>query len=118
MITFLDTLHNTLIPPDQVDGPFHKAALVRNWFTAHPRFLVVYLPPYSPFLNLFLPGDGKCMTEIHKRVYPFSKLWKTHVVDIAIDAFHGWNSHDRRYFPRCLARENIACDVDEVLSPV
>ncbi len=64
LITFLDTLHNTLIPPDQVDGPeqlryvviwdnvsFHRAALVRNWFTAHPRFLVVYLPPYSPFLN-------------------------------------------------------------------
>jgi len=54
LITFLDTLHNTLIPPDQVDGPeqlryvviwdnvsFHRAALVRNWFTAHPRFLVV-----------------------------------------------------------------------------
>ena len=25
--------------------------------------------------------------------------------------------HTRRYFPRCLARENIACDVDEVLWP-
>ncbi len=50
LITFLDTLHNTLIPPDQVDGPeqlryiviwdnvsFHRAALVRNWFTAHPQ---------------------------------------------------------------------------------
>ncbi|XP_038141857.1 uncharacterized protein LOC119784069 [Cyprinodon tularosa] len=41
LITFLDTLHNTLIPPDQIDGPeqlryvviwdnvsFHRAALV------------------------------------------------------------------------------------------
>ncbi len=37
--------------------------------------------------------------------------------DIAADAFHGWNRHARRYFPRCLARENIACDVDEVLWP-
>ena len=25
--------------------------------------------------------------------------------------------HTRRYFPRCLARENIACDVDKVLWP-
>ncbi len=37
--------------------------------------------------------------------------------DIAADAFYGWNRHARRNFPRCLARENIACDVDEVLWP-
>ncbi len=37
--------------------------------------------------------------------------------DIAADAFHGWNRHARGYFPRCLARENIAWDVDEVLWP-
>ncbi|XP_038132929.1 uncharacterized protein LOC119777997 [Cyprinodon tularosa] len=43
LITFLDTLHNTLIPPDQIDGPeqlryvviwdnvsFHRVALVHN----------------------------------------------------------------------------------------
>lgn len=50
-ITFLDTLHSTLIPPDQIDAPeqpryvviwenvsFHRAALVHNWFTGHPCF--------------------------------------------------------------------------------
>ena len=63
--------------------------------------------------NFFLPADGKCMTEIHIRVYPFSKLCG----DLAVDAFHGWIRYARRYFPRCLARENIACDVDEVLWP-
>ncbi len=26
-------------------------------------------------------------------------------------------NHARRYFPRCMASENIACDVDEVLWP-
>ena len=64
LITFLGTLHNTLMPPDQVDDPeqlryiviwdsisFHWAALVLSWFTAHPLFLVVSLPPYSSFLN-------------------------------------------------------------------
>ena len=92
LITFLDTLHNTLIPPDQIDGPeqlryvviwdnvsFHRAALVHNWFI--PGSLVSLHTPLSSILsrNFFLPGDGKCMTEIHKHTIPFSKLWKTHV---------------------------------------
>ena len=34
--------------------------------------------------------------------------------DIAPEAFQGWIRHTRPYFPRCLARENVACDVDEV----
>jgi hypothetical protein len=62
IITFLDTLHNRLIPNDQ--GPeqpryvinrdnvsFHRAAVVCNWFTGHPLFIALNLPPYSPFLN-------------------------------------------------------------------
>ena len=36
---------------------------------------------------------------------------------IAVGAFHGWIHQAKRYFPRCLARENTACDVDEVLWP-
>ena len=60
-ITFLDTLHGILIPAEQRDGPeqpryvviwdkvsFYRAALVRNWFI---EVIVLYLPPYSPFLN-------------------------------------------------------------------
>ena len=31
---------------------FHWAALVQNWFTNNPHFSVLYLSPYSPFLNL------------------------------------------------------------------
>ncbi|XP_039474134.1 uncharacterized protein LOC120442240 [Oreochromis aureus] len=30
---------------------FHRAALVCNWFTDHPSFMALNLPPYSPFLN-------------------------------------------------------------------
>lgn len=135
LITFLDTLHNTLIPPDQVDGPeqlryvviwdkvsFHRAALVRNWFTAHPRFLVVYLPPYSPFLNpieeFFSAWRWKVYDRNPQTRIPLLQAMEDACGDIAADAFHGWNRHARRYFPRCcLARENIACDVDEVLWP-
>lgn len=35
--------------------------------------------------------------------------------DVAVEAFQGRIHHARRYFPRKLARENIACDIDEVL---
>lgn len=134
LITFLDILHNTLIPPDQVDGPeqlryvviwdnvsFHRAALVCNWFTAHPRFLVVYLPPYSPFLNpieeFFSAWRWKVYDRNPQTRIPLLQAMEDACEDIAADAFHGWNRHARRYFPRCLARENIAYDVDEVLWP-
>lgn len=30
---------------------FHHSAAVTAWFTAHPRISVLFLPPYSPFLN-------------------------------------------------------------------
>ena len=66
IITFLDTLHNILIPNDQRNGPeqsrfvviwenvsFHRDALVCNWFIDHPQVLMLNLPPYSPFLNPF-----------------------------------------------------------------
>lgn len=54
-ITFLDTLHNTLMPNDQ--GPeqpmciiiwdnvsFHQTAVVNNWFTGHLLFMALNLP--------------------------------------------------------------------------
>ncbi len=124
LITFLDTLHNTLIPPDQVDGPeqlryiviwdnvsFHWAALVRNWFTAHPRFLVVYLPPYSPFLNpieeFFSAWRWKVDARNPQTRIPLLQAMEDACGDIAADAFHGWNRHARRYFPRCLARKTL-----------
>ncbi len=37
--------------------------------------------------------------------------------DWAVEAFQSWIRHARRYFHCCLFRENIACDVDEVLWP-
>lgn len=37
--------------------------------------------------------------------------------EIDVDAIQGWIRHSRRFFPRCLSRQDIACDVDEVLWP-
>ena len=64
LLTFLEDLHNQLVPPDHIDDPqrinyviiwdnvsFHRAGLVRQWFQDHPHFTMLFLPPYSPFLN-------------------------------------------------------------------
>lgn len=37
--------------------------------------------------------------------------------EIDVGAIHGWIRHSKRFFPRCLASEDIACDVDVVLCP-
>jgi len=37
--------------------------------------------------------------------------------DTSPEDCQGWIRHSRRFFPRCMARENIRCDVDENLWP-
>lgn len=37
--------------------------------------------------------------------------------DITAESCRGWIRHSRRYFPRCIARDNIRCDVDENMWP-
>ncbi len=32
-------------------------------------------------------------------------------------SIQGWIRYSKRFFPRCLSNENIACDVDEALWP-
>ncbi len=61
ILAFLHRLHEIVTALNQVDQmryivvwdnvSFHWAALVQNWFHEHPEFEVLYLPPYSPFLN-------------------------------------------------------------------
>ncbi len=40
-----------------------------------------------------------------------------HFTDIDAASIQGWVCHTRSFFPRCLARENIACYMDEILWP-
>jgi hypothetical protein len=64
LLRFLDQLHNIIQQegepgqPDQAqyvviwdNASFHLAALVRAWFNDHPRFTLLFLPAYSPFLK-------------------------------------------------------------------
>ncbi|KAL0147626.1 hypothetical protein M9458_057068 [Cirrhinus mrigala] len=128
ILTFLDQLHN-IAAANQIDHmqyivvwdnvSFHRSALVQNWFQQHPHFTVLYLPPYSPFLN---------------PIEEFFAAWRWNVYDLRLQAevpliqameeawdqmevaaIQGWIRHSRCFFPRCLANDNIACDADEIL---
>ncbi len=83
LIYFLDDLHNRLVPAEERGASnshtfivvwdnvaFHHSAAVTDWFAAHPKMSVLYLPPYSPFLNpieefFSLRGGRRFMTTIH-----------------------------------------------------
>ena len=117
IIRFLDTHHDTEVQ----DGPeqpqfvvildnvsFHRTALVRDWFTNRNRFNALNLPQYTPFLNpieeFFSAWCWKvCDHKPHAR-YP---LQVRSIMDMACKVI----------FPPCLSREDIACDVDEVMWP-
>lgn len=79
----------------------------------------VYLPPYSPLLNpieaFFSVWKWKEYDQHPQTRIPLLQAMKDACGDIAADAFHGWIRHAGQYFPCCLAKENIACDVNEVL---
>ena len=120
MLTFLDVIYTMLVPdPDQeparfvvlwVNISFHRAVLVHNWFSIHPQFcIVLYLLPYSPFLN---PIE-EFFSAWHWKVYdrqPYARMpllqeMEDACGDIEVASVQGWIRHARRYFPRWLARE-------------
>ena len=86
---------------------FHQSNIIRQWFVTHPRMLIEFLPPYSPFHN------------------PIEELFSALEVEgVRSSATHtddpaGCNgcsmdkAFQKRFFPRCIGRENIRCDVDE-----
>ena len=89
ILTFLDQLHN-ITAANQINHmqyivvwdnvSFHRSALVQNWFQQHPHFTVLYLPPYSPFLNpiedFFSAWRWKVYDLRSRLRYPSSKPWR------------------------------------------
>lgn len=133
ILTFLDRLHNIVTAEDQMDAEqmryiviwdnvsFHRSALVQNWFHQHPQFSLQYLPPYSPFLNPIEEFFSAWRWKVYD-LQPYVRIPLIQAMEEACDqivagSVQGWIRHSRRFFPRCLAREDIACDVDEVLWP-
>ncbi|XP_019213444.1 uncharacterized protein LOC102077558 [Oreochromis niloticus] len=134
LLTFLDTLYRDLVPENARGGGqlskyvvvwdnvrFHHSHQVREWFAAHDRILVEYLPPYSPFLNPIEEFFSAWRWKVYDR-HPHEQMALLAAMDAACDditagSCRGWIRHSRRYFPRCIARDNICCDVDENMWP-
>ncbi|KAL3968154.1 anti-mullerian hormone [Sarotherodon galilaeus] len=101
---------------------FQRTNQIREWFTTNSdHFLNVCLPPYSPFLNPIEEFLSSWTWKVYDR-QPYTRenllrAMQLACVDIPAEAFQGWIRHSRAFFPRCLARDNIACDVDEVMWP-
>lgn len=136
LLIFLDRLHFDLIPENErgLVGPhlpqyvivwdnvnFHRGPLIRAWFTTHPRMVMVFLPPYSPFLNpieeYFSAWRWRVYEHRAQDQRSLLHAMDAECEDITGDQCRGWLRHARRFFPRCIARENIRCDVDENLWP-
>ncbi|KAL3996701.1 SPOC domain-containing protein 1 [Sarotherodon galilaeus] len=109
------------------EGLVHRHAVlgtnqIRDWFTTNSdHFLNICLPPYSPFLNPIEEFFSSWRWKVYDR-QPYTRenllrAMELACVDIPAEAFQGWIRHSRAFFPRCLARDNIACDVDEVMWP-
>ncbi|XP_055062950.2 uncharacterized protein [Misgurnus anguillicaudatus] len=100
---------------------FHHAGMVQAWFQAHPQFCTLYLPPYSPFLNPIEEFFSTWRWKVYDR-HPHEQATLLQAMDdacndITADQCQAWIRHARRLFQRCLANENIHCDVDENLWP-
>ncbi|KAI2646184.1 Insertion element IS630 uncharacterized 39 kDa protein [Labeo rohita] len=127
IIAFLDELNQVcradgvtyVIVWDNVQ--FHHSRMVQAWFQAHPQFLALHLPPYSPFLNPIEEFFSTWRWKVYDR-HPHEQVTLLQAMDdacndITADQCQAWIRHARRFFPRCLANENIHCDVDENLWP-
>ncbi len=100
---------------------FHRALQVREWFNMNQGFINLCLPPYSPFLNPIEGFFSSWRWKVYER-QPYTRVNLLQAMglacgDIGVEACQAWIRHARVFFPRCLARQNVACDVDEVLWP-
>ncbi len=100
---------------------FHRALQVREWFNMNQGFINLCLPPYSPFLNPIEGFFSSWRWKVYER-QPYTRVNLLQTMglacgDIGVEACQAWIRHARGFFPRCLARQNVACDVDEVLWP-
>ncbi|KAJ8008780.1 hypothetical protein DPEC_G00081970, partial [Dallia pectoralis] len=100
---------------------FHHAEVVQAWFQARPRFMTLYLPPYSPFLNPIEELFSAWRWKVYDR-QPLERATLLQAMDYAcedinVDQCQAWIRHAKRFFPRCLNNEDIHCDVDENLWP-
>ena len=134
LLAFLDDLHQRLVPEQDQEGEnrrtfvitwdnvaFHHSQAVTAWFEVHPRLIRLFLPPYSPFLNPIEEFFSTWRWKVYDH-QPHDQLSLLEAMDagcrdITVDDCQGWIRHSKRFYPRCIALDNIRCDVDENLWP-
>ncbi|KAA0714603.1 hypothetical protein E1301_Tti020301 [Triplophysa tibetana] len=104
-----------------VNVNFHRALQVGEWFNKNKGFINLCLPPYSPFLNPIEEFFSSWRWKVYER-QPYTRVNLLQGMglaygDIGVEACQALIRHARGFFPCCLARQNVACDVDEVLWP-
>ncbi|XP_073761989.1 uncharacterized protein [Danio rerio] len=136
LLLFLEDLHERLVPEverGQVGDhlpvyvitwdnvAFHHSRAVTAWFDANPRMMSHFLAPYSPFLNpieeFFSAWRWKVFDHRPHDQMALLDAMDAACQDITTEHCQGWIRHAKRFFPRCLAREDIRCDVDENMWP-
>ena len=136
LMTFLDALHERLVLPHERglfranmsrfviiwdNVAFHHSRVVNDWFTAHPRMMMLFLPAYSPMLNPIEEFFSCWRWKVYdNRPYDQMSLidaMNAACLAIGAESCQGWIRHSRSFFPRCITMENINCDVDENMWP-
>ncbi len=133
LLLFLDDLHQQLVPEaerEQVGG--NKRTFVFVWdnvpFTCNHKLICSpsendfpFSPPYSPFLNpieeFFSAWRWKVYDHRPHDQMSLLDAMEAGCRDISAEDCQGWIRHAKRFYPRCIARENIRCDVDENMWP-
>ncbi|XP_019217583.1 uncharacterized protein LOC109203005 [Oreochromis niloticus] len=100
---------------------FHHSRAVTEWFAAHPRMESLFLPPYSQFLNPIEEFFSSWRWKVYDH-HPHDQMslldaMNAGCLEISAEDCQGWIRHARRFFPRCIALDDIRCDVDENLWP-
>lgn len=80
-----------------------------------------FFPPYSPFLNPIEEFFSAWRWKVYDR-QPHTQMTLLAAMDaachdITADACRVLIRHSKRFFPRCIAREDVCCDVDDNLWP-
>lgn len=100
---------------------FHNAVQICKWFYINQPFINVCLAANSPFFNTveeFFPV-WQCK-DYDQNPYTRDNLLQAMDLacgDTVVESCQNWIRHTEGDFPHFLARENVACDVDEFLWP-
>ncbi|XP_034144995.1 uncharacterized protein LOC114829938 [Esox lucius] len=134
LLAFLNDLHQRLVPEQGQEGEnmrtfvitwdnvaFHHSQAITAWFEVHPVLVSLFLPPYSPFLNpieeLFSAWRWKVYDHQPHDQMSLLEAMDAGCRDITVQDCQGWIRHTKRFYPRCIALDDIRCDVDENMWP-